>query len=46
MRIEKNQEYLKVIANEGYVLTYKEKAFNECVVPIDFDLTQIKEISK
>lgn len=46
MRIEKSQECLKVVANEGYILTYDGKTFNECIVPIDFDLNEIKEINQ
>lgn len=46
MKIEKNSKYLKLVADEGKVLTYKGMNFMECAVPVDFDLTKIKEISQ
>lgn len=44
MKTTNNINYIKIIADEGKTLSYKGMTFNECVVPLDFDLTQIKEI--
>ncbi|MBO7712563.1 MAG: hypothetical protein J6S85_03285 [Methanobrevibacter sp.] len=46
MKTTNNGNYIKVVAKEGCVLTYKGMTFNECVVPIDFDLNQIKETNQ
>lgn len=46
MKITNNKNYIKIIADEGKLLTYKGMNFIECAVPIDFDLSTIKEISQ
>lgn len=46
MKITSNNKYIKVVAADGYKIQYKEITFNEGTLPIDFDLTQIKEIKE
>lgn len=45
MQIINNQTYIKLVASEDCVLSYNGMTFNECVVPIDFDINNIKEIN-
>lgn len=46
MKATNNGNYIKVVADEGCVLSYKGMTFNECAVPIDFDLSEIKEFNQ
>lgn len=46
MKTTNNGNYIKVVADEGKLLKYKEMTFTECALPIDFDLSTIKEIKE